>query len=257
MLLQPGRGFAAQPIAVEHVDPAPGQFRADVLPDGLLAIDQVGGIRHQNTLTKSDDNWSFGASIGPAADGRIKPDLSHFYDSTFTVTSGSNTAYTNFGGTSGATPIICGHIGLFFQMWSEGVFGNTIDLGGTVFENRSHLSTAKAMMINSANQSDFSGSTHDMSRFHQGWGMPDVDKLYSLRSKMLIVDETDLIENLETRTYTVMVSPAEPEFRAASEIFFCGTGWEITPVTHVDGMPVGDGTPTLRVTRLTVGGTAA
>ncbi len=176
-----------------------------------------GGFRHFNTLDRSDDCWgcsTTGASIGPSSDGRIKPDLSHFYDSTFTVTSGSNTAYTNFGGTSGATPIICGHIGLFFQMWSEGVFGNTIDLGGTVFENRSHLSTAKAMMINSANQSDFSGSTHDMSRFHQGWGMPDVDKLYSLRSKMLIVDETDLIENLETRTYTVMVSPAEPEFRA-------------------------------------------
>ena len=30
---------------------------------------------------------------------------------------------------------------------------------------------------------------------------------------------------------------------AASEAFFCGTGWEITPVIDIDGSPVGDGTP--------------
>lgn len=176
-----------------------------------------GGFRHFNTLDRSDDCWgcgNTGASIGPSSDGRIKPDLSHFYDSTFTVTSGSNTAYTNFGGTSGATPIICGHIGLLFQMWSEGIFGNPITPGDTVFENRSHLSTAKAMIINTANQSAFSGSTDDMSRFHQGWGMPDLQNLYNLRSKMLIIDETDLIGNLETRVYTVSVAPGEPELRA-------------------------------------------
>ena len=39
----------------------------------------VGGINHEDTLTKADDNWG-GASIGPAEDGRIKPDLAHFYD---------------------------------------------------------------------------------------------------------------------------------------------------------------------------------
>jgi len=28
----------------------------------------------------------------------------------------------------------------------------------------------------------------------------------------------------------------------AEEAFFCGTAWEITPITQIDGMPVGDGT---------------
>ena len=33
------------------------------------------------------------------------------------------------------------------------------------------------------------------------------------------------------------------EFLAASEAFFCGTGWEITPINAVDGAPVGAGCP--------------
>lgn len=33
------------------------------------------------------------------------------------------------------------------------------------------------------------------------------------------------------------------ELAAAEEIFFCGTGWEITPVTHVDGIVIGTGVP--------------
>ena len=35
----------------------------------------MGGVRHYNTLSDADDCWCGGASIGPAADGRIKPDL--------------------------------------------------------------------------------------------------------------------------------------------------------------------------------------
>ena len=33
------------------------------------------------------------------------------------------------------------------------------------------------------------------------------------------------------------------EFFVASEAFFCGTGWEITPLNAVDGAPVGAGRP--------------
>ncbi len=32
------------------------------------------------------------------------------------------------------------------------------------------------------------------------------------------------------------------ELYYAEEAFFCGTAWEITPITQIDGMPVGDGT---------------
>jgi len=33
------------------------------------------------------------------------------------------------------------------------------------------------------------------------------------------------------------------ELIAADEAFFCGTGWEITPLTHVDGIAIGAGAP--------------
>jgi branched-chain amino acid aminotransferase len=33
------------------------------------------------------------------------------------------------------------------------------------------------------------------------------------------------------------------ELIAAEEAFFCGTGWEITPITSVDGIPIGSGEP--------------
>ena len=69
-------------------------------------IISVGGVYHHDTLTRADDGWSNGASIGPAEDGRIKPDLVNFYDQVFTTTGTSTTAYTpSFNGTSAATPI--------------------------------------------------------------------------------------------------------------------------------------------------------
>ena len=174
-----------------------------------------GGVRHYDTLDTSDDCWCNGASVGPASDGRIKPDLCHFYDDTLTTTTGGPAAYTtSFGGTSGATPNICGYTGLFFQMWSEGVFGNEVDPGQSVFDNRCHMTTAKAVMINTATQYAFSGEGHDLTRVHQGWGRPDVAKLWDLREKLFIVDETDVIGNLESRAYVLAVAPGEAEFKA-------------------------------------------
>ena len=173
-----------------------------------------GGLMHRNTLDRSDDCWCNGASIGPASDGRIKPDLSSFYDDIFTVTTGSPTSYTSgFGGTSGATPIVAGHIGLFFQMWHEGVFGNTTDPGQTVFENKSHMTTAKAMLINTAFRYDFTGQADDLTRVHQGWGMPDLEALYGLRDRMIVVDETDVLTNMQVATYSANVLPGEAELK--------------------------------------------
>lgn len=177
-------------------------------------IVSVGGVYHYNTESKSDDKWNGGASIGPAADGRIKPDLCHFYDNIYTVTAGSNTAYTStFGGTSAATPITAGHFGLFFQMWSDGIFGNPVDPDGTVFDNRPHMTTSKAMMINTASQYPFTGQNHDLTRTHQGWGLPDVKNLYDLRAKMYIRDEADVLANLDARTFRVDVAAGEPALR--------------------------------------------
>ena len=184
---------------------------------GIVA---VGGIRHHNTLTRADDNWGNGASIGPASDGRIKPDLASFYDQITTTDRVGSAGYaggnytTTFGGTSGATPIVAGMFGLFYAMWSNGEFGNPVTPGASVFENRPHNTTAKAVIINTAAQWTFQGTTHDLTRVHQGWGGPDLANLYALRSNMLIVDEDDVIEELETKSYHVTVTPGTPALKA-------------------------------------------
>ncbi|UCF68751.1 MAG: S8 family serine peptidase, partial [Acidobacteriota bacterium] len=111
-------------------------------------IISVGGIKHKDTLTTTDDDWTNGGSIGPAEDGRIKPDVNYWYDSIYTTTTGSS--YTSgFGGTSAATPESAGVLGLMVQMWSENVW-NTDPVGSTVFEKQPHFATIKALLINNA-----------------------------------------------------------------------------------------------------------
>jgi len=166
-------------------------------------IVSIGGVRHLNTADESDDRWTNGASIGPAADGRIKPDLAHYYDSVFAPTSTTTTSYTQFSGTSAATPITAGHFGIFFQMWHAGLFGNTP--GATVFDSRPHMTTTKAIMINTAHQWNPVGVSADLTRVRQGWGRADLQNLYSLRDKMFIVNETDLLTNLGSRSYSLTV----------------------------------------------------
>ena len=174
-------------------------------------IISVGAVYHYDTLTKADDMWDYGASIGPASDGRIKPDLLHFYDKILTTSGPSSTAYTSdFGGTSGATPIVAGHVGLFSQMWSDGIFGNEVNPEGTVFDNRAHMTTAKAMMINTADQYPFNGTTGDKIRTHQGWGMPNLQNMYESRDNLYIIDESDILEPFEISTHMVSIEAGIP-----------------------------------------------
>jgi serine protease AprX len=179
----------------------------------------VGGVRHYNTLSRSDDCWCTSASIGPAADGRIKPDIWHFYDYTWSPYYSSDTAYSNFGGTSGATPITAGHMGLIFQMWADGVFSGGPGQARDVFANRPHHTTAKALLIHSAYQYPFSGTSHDYTRMHQGWGMADVKNLYDMAEAHgwgfpVLIDESAVIAPLETHTYNVDVTAGTESLKA-------------------------------------------
>jgi hypothetical protein len=173
----------------------------------------IGGITHNNNLNRLDDRSS--GSTGPAADGRIKPDLSHHYDGIWT-TSGSSGYTTGFGGTSGATPTTVGNAALAFQMWHEGVFPGKGG-GATVFESRPNMTTMKAMLINSAHHYDWNagGSNANMVRLHQGWGMADVGTLYENRNKMMILDEPseDVLRQGQSVSYDFNVSPGEPALR--------------------------------------------
>jgi hypothetical protein len=173
-----------------------------------------GAVYHYDTIDKSDDSWNYGASIGPATDGRIKPTFCFFYDYIQTVGWPGNSDYTNsFGGTSGATPMTAGHVGLFFQMWSEGIFGNEVDPNGTVFENKAHMTTAKAALINTADQYSFEGENHDKTRMHQGWGMPNVKNLYDSRDNIYIIDESDILEPFDVSDHVVSVEEDTPALK--------------------------------------------
>ncbi len=174
-------------------------------------IVSVGALDHMDTLSRADDNQS-GASFGPASDGRIKPDLLHFYDSIFTTTAGSG--YTQFGGTSGATPITAGHFGLLFQMVHQGVIPG-LDPGSTVFASRPKMVTAKALMMNNAYQYNWlaGGAGAGLTRARQGWGMADVRRIYDMRNKTVVHNEDYALAPLETKTYNIVVSAGEPELR--------------------------------------------
>jgi hypothetical protein len=194
----------------------------------------VGGVHHLNRTDKSlhawtnpDCEWCSKGSNGPAPDGRIKPDLTHFYDAVLT-TYRYDDYDPEFSGTSAATAITCGHFGLFFEMWTDdrdshdkGIFGNPLldpdcDPEGEdncVFKNRPHAATAKAMMINAARPYDFNvpptHPNHDLTRGTQGWGLPSVGKLYALRDNfVVIVDETHVIMDFQSYGYA-MVVPAQ------------------------------------------------
>lgn len=182
-------------------------------------IVSVGGVRHLDTLTRDDDAWDVpgksGSSIGPASDGRIKPDVWHFYDYVRTANYDGDASYRDFGGTSAATPIVAGYCGVIFQMWADGVFHGRPGKKREAFRCRPHPTTVKALMIHSAYQYPFSGQDHDKTRMHQGWGMPDVKNLYETAKNHfwrlpVLVDETRILKPLKTHTYYVFTKGNRP-----------------------------------------------
>ncbi|MBX3378261.1 MAG: S8 family serine peptidase [Phycisphaeraceae bacterium] len=184
-------------------------------------IVSVGAVYHFNDTDATNDRWisanascsspSGSVSSGPASDGRIKPDLCFYNDCIRAATKTNDTAMTEFGGTSSATPMTAGHFGLFFQMWHEGVWKGR---GGqsTVFASRAAMTTAKAALINTATQYNWlgGGANGDITRVRQGWGRPNLQTLYDRRNETFIVDEEHALAPLATRSYTVLVPPGQP-----------------------------------------------
>ena len=175
----------------------------------------IGGVDHNNNSNAADDSWLAGnGSTGLAADGRIKPDLSAYYESVWTsdltgaagYSAGNST--TGFGGTSAATPIVAGHNALAIQMYTDHLFNNPPRVvGGTRFQNRPYAQTLKALMIASANM--YTPTANDNRREHVGWGFPSLQNLYDRRNRFTVVAENAPIQQGQTHTYDVNVLPGE------------------------------------------------
>ncbi|MBL8755780.1 MAG: S8 family serine peptidase [Planctomycetes bacterium] len=213
----------------------------------------VGGVSHGNNSNPADDVWS-SASIGPASDGRLKPEVCAYYDNVLTSdrtgTSGYTTGdyYTAFSGTSSATPIVNGHVGLIQQMYTDGLFGNPLPLPATAanrFENRAHMSTTKALLCNTAAQYTFSGTGANLSRYKQGWGFPGLQRLYDNRNSIVVADEYDTLQVGQNRTYTIWVAPGTPELRVTM-VYTDPAGVALSAVHLVNNL-------NLKVTQLSTG----
>lgn len=204
--------------------PPPNNIAA---PEGWAKnVITVGAITHHNTACRTGDppDGPDHGSNGPALDGRIKPDLCFFYDAILTTAAGGG--YTadagfSYGGTSGATPMVAGCAGLFYEMWGKpkapnalvNTFGRTLaNAAGDVFDNRCSAALAKAMLINTARQYEFSGS---IDRFSSGWGCPDVRRIHELRDRFpIIVDESIVLPQFGYQNFTVQVEARVPALKA-------------------------------------------
>ncbi|MFO1054370.1 MAG: S8 family serine peptidase [Planctomycetota bacterium] len=173
----------------------------------------VGGFNHFNTANPGDDAAS-GASFGPSADLRQKPDLCAYYDQIGTI-NGSTGYTTGFGGTSGATPILNGYCGLTVEMFANGMFGQDAASGwNDLFAHRPHFTTAKSLL---ATTSYIYGETRfgtaAQTRNRQGWGFPDLTTMYDERQRMLVSDEEFALTQGQARSWFVWVKPGTPALR--------------------------------------------
>jgi hypothetical protein len=171
----------------------------------------VGGVDPQGSIRREDHRHGVSTS-GPALDGRVKPDLVHFGAGVYCADAASPHGYANFGGTSCATPLVAGHCGLVMEMWANGVFGN-LPLGITVFDRKPHAAMVKALMINSAYRYPIEGEKPVFTRFRQGWGMPDLGRLYESRNKLFLVDQEIALQDHKAVEYCLRVPEKEPELR--------------------------------------------
>lgn len=174
----------------------------------------VGAVDHFDDTDRSNDFWvnnGMGStpSQGPAADGRIKPDIAGVFDAIYTTDSvdgdgengyASGNYFANFGGTSGATPIAAGATGLLYQMYIENFFGNNPSYATP------HAATVKAILIADAYQYEFYQAT----RYQQGWGLVDLENIYDIGKNHFIVDEEVSLQTGEHVNYTVNPTSNNP-----------------------------------------------
>jgi hypothetical protein len=78
---------------------------------------------------------------------------------------------------------------------------------------RGYAATAKAIVINSAYRYPIAAEKPVFTRFRQGWGMPDLRRLYASREKLFVVDQEIALHDHEAVEYHLRVPERETELR--------------------------------------------
>ncbi|MEK7360702.1 MAG: hypothetical protein AAB133_01325, partial [Pseudomonadota bacterium] len=125
------------------------------------------------------------------------------------------------------TPQVCGYAGLGMEMWADDNDANGRNIfrvpvpscnpatENCVFKRRPHMSTAKAMLINTSSQYDWINGplpNRDITRDVQGWGLPNIAAVYDFRNNVLIINENeaDVLEAFRIRSYNFAVESEDP-----------------------------------------------
>ena len=180
----------------------------------------VGALLHQDNADREDDEWGACGSVplasyGPAADGRIKPDLcgpdEHIYTTDGLDDDGNDgyrypgdyvmrTTDCLFGRAGAAAAVVAGAVGIVYQMYRENLFGNNLTA------DTPHASTVKALLIVDAYQYEFWQAT----RYQQGWGLPDLRKTLEIAEGHFIVDEDTPLQTGDSIQYSFTPQEGSP-----------------------------------------------
>lgn len=173
------------------------QSRREALAKNVAS---VAGFHHFNNAIPCDD-ISAGMSTGPAGDGRFGVTFTGF-STQVAVTQGHAGWIQGFTGTSASAPMVCGAGGIAVSIFDRYGFGynDGVILDAPVGKG----STVKALLMST---SEFvrptSCSGVQLPRTEQGWGFPDVERLFEERDRMLVVDEIEVVPQGGQREYMV------------------------------------------------------
>lgn len=153
---------------------------------GADGYDCIGGAGNaKNTLTvgaayevlnytgPSSVSISNFSSFGPTDDGRIKPDVVGKGVDVYSSTSGSNTSYSSYNGTSMSAPNVTGTLVLLQQLYQE------------THDDPMRASTLKGLVIHTADEA----GQHEGPDYIFGWGLVNAERAAN------IILEDDVMQN--------------------------------------------------------------
>lgn len=128
------------------------------------------------------------SSRGPAADGRIKPDITAPGDAIAGGRSGADVLFGNIdtfhrrsSGTSHAAPQVAGAAALFIEAWRSSHMGA-----------RPSPAMSKAAILNTGVDMTGSGATATIPNGAEGWGRINLKNMFTPDSELLAIDQTEV-----------------------------------------------------------------